>query len=152
MSRRGVTVSAAALALAVFVADQAVKRMVEGSMGLGESIPVVSGVLHITYIENSGGAFGLLEDSPLLLLVGSVVAVGVVLFMLLTQPPSAAMAAGCGLVLGGAAGNMLDRVVSGSVVDYVDLRVWPIFNIADIGIVLGVAALLLAALRTPEKG
>lgn len=152
MSRRAVLVYTAALALAVFVADQAVKRVVEGSMDLGESIPVISGVLHITYIENSGGAFGLLQDSQALLLVGSVVAVGVVLFMLISQPPSPAMAAGCGLVLGGAAGNMLDRVVSGSVTDYVDLRVWPIFNIADVGIVLGVAALLLAALRAPEKG
>jgi signal peptidase II len=72
--------------------------------------------------------------------------------MLLEGPPARLMALGCGLILGGAAGNLLDRLTAGEVTDYVDLRVWPVFNAADAAIVLGVAALLLATLRPSEKG
>jgi signal peptidase II len=61
------------------------------------------------------------------------------------------MVLGCGLILGGAAGNLLDRLTEGLVTDYVDLRVWPIFNAADAAVVLGVAALLLSALRSERS-
>lgn len=155
MSRSAGLFSAILLGIAVFIVDQFLKRLVEGAMILNESRPVIEGVLHLTYIENSGGAFGLLADSQLLLMVGSAVALGVVAWMLLIQPPSRAMTLGGGLVLGGAAGNLLDRVSSGGVTDYLDLRVWPIFNLADVAIVLGVALLVLNALfpgETGEKG
>ena len=84
------------------------------------------------------------------MLIGSAVAVAVVLSLLLSSPPSRLTAVGCGLILGGALGNLLDRVTAGSVTDYLDFRVWPIFNAADVAIVTGVIALLLTALR-PEK-
>lgn len=152
MSRGAGLIAATTLGLLVFVADQFLKRLVETSMTLGESRPVVEDVLHITYIENSGGAFGLLADSQLLLMVGSAVALGVVAWMLIAQASSRTMAAGSGLVLGGAAGNLLDRVSSGGVTDYLDLRVWPIFNLADVAIVSGVMLLVLNALFPCEKG
>lgn len=152
MTRGAGLIAATTLGLLVFGADQFLKRLVETSMILGESRPVVEDVLHITYIENSGGAFGLLADSQLLLMVGSAVALGVVAWMLIAQPPSRTMAAGGGLVLGGAAGNLLDRVSSGGVTDYLDLRVWPIFNLADVAIVSGVMLLVLNALVPREKG
>lgn len=152
MSRGAGLLAATTLGLVVFVADQFLKRLVETSMTLSESRPVVEDVLHITYIENSGGAFGLLADSQLLLMVGSAVALGVVAWMMIAQPPSRTMLAGGGLVLGGAAGNLLDRVSSGGVTDYLDLRVWPIFNLADVAIVSGVMLLMLNALFPREKG
>ena len=150
MSRSAGLSLAVVLGLIVFAVDQFIKRLVEGSMILNESRPVVDGVLHFTYIENSGGAFGLLAGSQLLLMLGSAVALGVVAWMLLVQPPSRAMATGGGLVLGGAAGNLLDRVSSGGVTDYLDLRVWPIFNLADVAIVCGVALLVVNALFSQE--
>jgi signal peptidase II len=152
MSRGAGLIAATTLGLLVFVADQFLKRLVETSMTLGESRPVVEDVLHITYIENSGGAFGLLADSQLLLMVGSAVALGVVAWMLIAQASSRTIVAGSGLVLGGAAGNLLDRVSSGGVTDYLDLRVWPIFNLADVAIVSGVMLLVLNALFPCEKG
>jgi signal peptidase II len=85
------------------------------------------------------------------LLLGSVIAVTFVLWMLLKRPPTHAMVVGCGLILGGAAGNLLDRLSAGEVTDYVDIRVWPIFNTADVAIVLGVTILLLTALG-PKAG
>ena len=150
MTRRSGLVLAVVISIVVFILDQWLKRLVEGAMYLGESIPVVSGVFHLTYIKNSGGAFGILAGSQLVLLIGSAVAVAVVLSLLLSSPPSRLTTAGCGLILGGALGNLFDRLTAGDVTDYLDFRVWPIFNAADIAIVTGVVALLLTALR-PEK-
>ncbi len=152
MSRAAGLGLALTLALFVFLADQSLKRHIEGSMRLGESTSLIPDVLRLTHIENAGGAFGILDGRGGLLLLGSVTAVAFVLWMLLEGPPARLMALGCGLILGGAAGNLLDRLTAGEVTDYVDLRVWPVFNAADAAIVLGVAALLLATLRPPEKG
>ena len=138
------------LALAVFLLDQRTKALVEGSMRPGESITVIPGILSITHIRNDGGAFGILGGSPLVLLIGSVVAVVIVLWMLLTGRPSRLTTLGCGLILGGAAGNLLDRLSTGEVTDFVHFSFWYVFNAADAAITVGVAVLLLAALR-PER-
>ena len=141
-----------ALAAAVFIVDQAIKSVVEGSMRVGESITLVPGFLSLTYIKNDGGAFGILGGSQMVLLVGSTVAVLVVLWMLLSGRPSKLTMLGCGLILGGAAGNLLDRLTSGEVTDYVHFSFWYIFNAADAAIVVGVGLLLLSALRPERAG
>ncbi len=151
MSRSAGLGLALALALFIFLADRVLKKLVEGSMRLGDSIPLVPGVIHVTYIKNDGGAFGILSGQGSILLLGSIVAVAFVLWMLLEGPPVRLLALGCGLILGGAAGNLLDRLATGEVTDYVDLRVWPVFNAADAAIVLGVGALLLATTLHPSK-
>ena len=142
---------ALATALAVFAADQGVKAVVEGSMRLGESIQIVPDFLSLTYIKNDGGAFGILGGSQVLLLLGSAVAIGVVLWMLLSGPTSWATVYGCGLILGGAAGNLLDRLTAGEVTDYVHFSFWYIFNVADAAITVGVGLLLLSAFRPEER-
>jgi len=150
MRRRIGLITALALALFVFVVDQEIKSAVEGSMRVGESITLVPGFLSLTYIKNDGGAFGILGGSQVLLLVGSAVAVVVVLWMLLSGRPTKPTMVGCGLILGGAAGNLLDRLTAGEVTDYIHFSFWYIFNAADAAIVAGVGLLLLSALR-PEK-
>ncbi len=149
-SRRTGLLVAFGLALAVFLLDQGTKVLVEGSMRPGESITVIPGFLSITHIRNDGGAFGILGGSPLVLLIGSVVAVVIVLWMLLAGRPSRLTTLGCGLILGGAAGNLLDRLSTGEVTDFVHFSFWYVFNAADAAITVGVAALLVSALR-PEK-
>ena len=139
------------VALLVFLLDQGLKSVVEGSMRLGESIELVPGVLSLTYIKNDGGAFGILGGSQLLLLAGSAVAIAVVLWMLLSGAGSKLTTLGCGLILGGAAGNLLDRLTAGEVTDYVHFSFWYIFNAADAAITVGVALLLISALRPAEK-
>ena len=152
MSRRASLLWAAAIAVAVFVVDQGIKSLVEGSMRVGQSISLVPGFLDLTYIKNDGGAFGILGGSRLLLLAGSAVAVVVVLWMLLSGRPTVLATIGCGLILGGAAGNLLDRLGSGEVTDYVHFSFWYIFNAADAAIVVGVGLLLLSALHSSGKG
>lgn len=143
---------ALAVAIAVFVADQGLKAVVEGSMRVGESIPLVPGFLSLTHIKNDGGAFGILGGSQVLLLAGSAVAVAVVLWMLLSGPSSRATTFGCGLILGGAAGNLLDRLTAGAVTDYVHFSFWYVFNAADAAITVGVGLLLLSSLRPEGAG
>jgi signal peptidase II len=150
-SRRTDLLVALGLALAVFVLDQGVKSVVEASMRAGESIPVIPGFLSITYIRNDGGAFGILGGSQLLLLVGSAVAVGVVLWMLFAGQRSRLATLACGLILGGAAGNLLDRLTTGEVTDYVHFSFWYVFNAADAAITVGVALLILSTFRMQEK-
>ena len=153
MSRREGVLRAFVIAALVFVVDRGVKVLVEGSMRLGESIPLIPGFLSLTYIKNDGGAFGILGGSRLLLLIGSAVAIGVVLWILFSGSSSRLTSLGCGLILGGAAGNLLDRLATGEVTDYVHFSFWYIFNAADAAIVVGVAILLLSTLRgSPEKG
>src|SRR5215204_4244761 len=138
-------------ALSVLFVDQVLKRLVEGSMYLGESIPVIPGIVHLTYVKNDGGAFGILAGRGDVLLLASTMALAFVLWMLLEGPTTRIMALGCGLILGGAVGNLLDRLTAGKVTDYVDLQVWPVFNAADAAIVLGATTLLLFATQRPEK-
>jgi signal peptidase II len=146
-SRRAGLFVALGFALGVFFLDQGLKAVVAGSMHPGESIPVIPGFLSITHISNDGGAFGILGGSPLVLLIGSVLAVGVVLWMLLVGQSSRLTTLGCGLILGGAAGNLLDRLTDGGVTDYVHFSFWYVFNAADAAITVGVAILLFTALR-----
>ncbi len=117
----------------------------------GESITVIPDFLSITHIRNDGGAFGILGGSPLVLLIGSVVAVVIVIWMLLTGRPSRLTTLGCGLILGGAAGNLLDRLSTGEVTDFVHFSFWYVFNAADAAITVGVATLLLAAFYPAGK-
>lgn len=157
MNRAGSTVLAFTLALVVFLADQGSKRLVEGSMRIGENIPTLPNILSLTYTKNDGGAFGILGGQSSILLLGSAVAVGFVLWMLLKGPPTRGTSVGCSLILGGAIGNLLDRIVAGQVTDFLDLefwplKQWPVFNAADVAIVLGVAVLFLAALRPESAG
>jgi signal peptidase II len=149
MTRRASLLWAVAVAVGVFFFDQGIKSLVEGSMRVGQSISIVPGLLDITYIKNDGGAFGILGGSRVLLLAGSAVAVVVVLWMLFSGKPTRLATIGGGLILGGAAGNLLDRLTSGEVTDYVHFSFWYIFNAADTAIVVGVGLLLLSALR-PE--
>lgn len=147
-----VILPAFALAVLVFVVDQGLKLLVENTMAVGESIPLIGGdFFSLTYILNDGGAFGILGGSQLILMVGSAVAVAVVLWMLLAGPPSKLTTVGCGLILGGAAGNLHDRVTSGEVTDYIHFSFWYIFNAADAAIVIGVGMLLISSLF-PGKG
>jgi signal peptidase II len=147
MTRRSSLLWAVALALVVFAVDQGIKSLVEGSMRVGQSISLLPGFLSLTYIKNDGGAFGILGGSRGLLLVGSAIAVVVVLWLLLAGRPSKPATLGGGLILGGAAGNLLDRLASGEVTDYVHFSFWYIFNAADAAIVVGVGLLLLSASR-----
>lgn len=128
------------LILGLLVVDQAVKLLIRSNMVVYESIPVIPNIFHITYVENPGAAFGILANHRLLFLVLCVFIVGVLTY-LYTQLKNkkSAMAVSLALIISGALGNAIDRLLRGSVTDMFDFRIWPVFNVADIAICVGLA-------------
>jgi signal peptidase II len=123
-----------------------VKWVVESLVALGKSIPLIPGVVGLTYTNNPGGAFGTLAGQAPLLLTGGFVAVIVTLWILSRAKPSRSMALGFGLILGGTACNLLDRLLGGQVTDY--FHFFYVFNAADFAIIGGVGVLFVAVVRS----
>ena len=122
----------------VFSLDQITKAVVRNSLALLESAPA-DGLFRITHTFNTGSAFGLFPDQTLFLIMASFVGIGVLLLVYRHYPvPSFALRLALGLQLGGAAGNLLDRLRMGHVTDFFDVGAWPIFNVADASIVIGI--------------
>ncbi len=122
--------------------DQFVKYLVRKNMELGQSIPIISGIFHLTYIENPGAAFGILANRRLLFLLLTIIIVGIMFYLYFQLRQKKSLTAfSLGLVISGALGNFIDRFFRGTVTDLFDLRIWPIFNIADICICVGLALL-----------
>ena len=131
------------IGILVFIIDQLVKHLVVSTMHLGQSLPVIKGIFHITYVLNPGAAFGMLEHQRWFFIVVALAAVLLgVFFYRKLQQESILTRSGAGLLLGGAVGNLADRIQSGLVVDFLDFRVWPVFNIADIAICAGAGILI----------
>ena len=130
------------IALVIIALDQGSKWLIQQGMTLHESIPVIPGFFHITYILNRGAAFGILENQRWLFLIMAILVFVLYAVFRKKLPEHRAVQAGAGMLLGGAFGNALDRFLHGAVVDFFDFRIWPVFNIADIGIVVGVCLLL----------
>jgi signal peptidase II len=144
----------AAVALAALVADQVTKEIVLSQLGLGEAVHVL-GPLSIHHVQNSGIAFGLFSAWGA---VVTVITGGAVIWMLAYFARAGArhpiLPVALGLLIGGSAGNLVDRLRLGHVTDFLDLRYWPAFNLADSFICVGVAVLLAAAVageRVPRR-
>jgi signal peptidase II len=136
----------AACALAVVALDQLTKRIASEHLFPGQPVPVLGDVVRLTLVHNTGAAFGLFPGSRVPFIVISVLAVGVVLYLFRRESyRSAASRVLLGCILGGAVGNLIDRVRLGWVVDFVDIGVcslrWPVFNVADSAVTLGVILL-----------
>ncbi len=141
---------AGALCAAVVAADQAVKAAVEASLALGEDVDVL-GPLSLTLVHNEGIAFGLAGGAGLPLVLIAAAALGVIGYLFSRDPTRPWMWVATGLLAGGAIGNLIDRIASGAVTDYIDVGSWPAFNLADVAVTLGVALLVLLYLREAER-
>ena len=132
----------------VFALDQFTKRAVAASFASGESRVAVPHLLYWTYVQNHAGAFGLFGTQPWLL-VGMALAVLAAYWFAFRDlaAQSALVRVAFGAIVGGAIGNIVDRFHFGYVVDFIDLRWWPVFNVADSCITIGVALLLIASLQ-----
>lgn len=140
------------LAAAIIVADQVAKAWVVGSFQAGKPVSVLGDFVRIWYVQNSGGLFGMFRDQALLFAVASVVVIGLIVWYhghaLASSGWLATLA--LGLLLGGAVGNLIDRVHLGYVVDFVDMGIgaWRFYayNVADSAISVSILLLLLMAL------
>ena len=132
---------AAALAVAVVAADQITKSLVRHNVRIGSSDGIFPGV-QLVHVHNRGVAFGLFVNGGVLLVIVGVAAVSALLIFFATHSRRPLVWLPTGLLLGGAAGNLIDRLDRGYVTDFIDLPAWPAFNVADVSITVGVLSLL----------
>lgn len=115
-------------------------------------MPVWPGVFHLSYVQNPGAAFGLLKNQTgLFVTVTAVVVLAILFYAGRLEPHMALLGWAMTLVLGGAVGNLIDRLRFGYVVDFLDFRVFPVFNVADMAIVSGTGLLFLYLLRSEGR-
>ena len=141
-------------AAAVYVADRLSKAWAERALADGGPIEVLPGLLAFRLTRNTGGAFSLGREVPAFFALATL-AIGIAILAVSLRGHAPAVAIPLGSILGGAFGNFTDRVangpaLAGAVTDFLDIRIIPVFNVADCGIVLGAIALVLVSLREPR--
>lgn len=135
------------VAAIVFSLDRFTKIAALKTLDLGQSIVAIPGVLRITLVLNDGAAFGVFKGkSAFFVFISLAVIIAIVAYLIKGRPLNKPVTIGLGLILGGALGNLADRIMIGRVVDFLDFRVWPVFNIADSCITIGAAMIIFATL------
>jgi signal peptidase II len=142
---------AAAVALATVAADQAVKAVVRTTIERGEEVELLLGI-QLVNVRNRGIAFGLFAGGGAVLVIFAVAALAALLIFFARHRDRPLVWLPTGLLIGGALGNLLDRTLEGAVTDFVDLPLWPAFNLADVAITLGVISLLYVLEGPPRHG
>ncbi|MBF0276091.1 MAG: signal peptidase II [Nitrospinae bacterium] len=142
----------------IILVDYYTKWLIDSNMALHESIEVIPGLLNITYVRNMGVAFGMFSDFNAAITL-SVISAGAILFLLyllfVTEDNKTAELFAISLIIGGAAGNLIDRVQQQGVVDFVDFHIgashWPAFNVADSAITIGMALFIYVIIFNQEE-
>ena len=152
--KKNVLIYFAVFVLSVIV-DQLIKRFLIGNIGLNNSREFIPGLINLTVVQNTGGAFSILNQHPSCFKIIGLA--NVVIFSFLTFCPTAAfnlcIKTGCAFVLGGSLGNLIDRLTYGSVIDFIEpvFVNFAIFNMADVFINAGVALILIGWIRNSNK-
>ncbi len=150
------------ITLLVLLLDHLAKYRVSTTLDENEILEIIPGYLRISYVHNSGVAFGYLSQSPLpwqpYLLAGLAIVAVVVILIYSSRMPAqrVLLQVALAVTMGGILGNLTDRLLHGSVVDFIDVHIndvfhWPTFNIADSAITIGIALLLIDTMRHPER-
>lgn len=140
------------IALIVVALDQISKFFIRANMALGQSIPE-EGFFRITYGTNEGGVFGLFANQAFLITLTAIVGVAAILvYSRYPQANRVLVRVALGLLLGGAVGNLIDRIRFGEVVDFIDVGAWPVFNVADSAVVVGVILIIYYFLFGQKRG
>lgn len=137
----------------IFIVDRISKMVVVNNLQLWESIPVIPGFFHLTYILNPGAAFGMMAGKSWFFAGTAVIVLGGILYFQRSIAREEKLMRLCiGLIAGGAAGNLYDRLFIGQVIDFLDFKVWSyIFNVADSAVVVGGIALVILLYRHEKK-
>lgn len=140
-----------AFALLTLFFDQATKFLVRLWLPLGKSVPILPNFFYLTHTQNPGAAFGLFPNATALLIVVALFVSAIFLWLGHQGFDKKRIAIAAGMMLGGALGNLIDRVRFGAVTDFIDIGIWPIFNIADIALTVGAFLLLCFSLTVSDR-
>ena len=142
-------------AIIIFIIDQISKVIISSYIGLNSSVRIIKNFFYLTYTNNTGASFGILKNSRVLLIVLSIIALVILLRYISTFKETKYNILGLGFLMGGIIGNLLDRVLFGYVRDFLNFYIigydFPVFNIADIFIVLGVFILIISILKGEDS-
>lgn len=132
----------------IVFADRFTKIYFSDLLSLNESWPIIRGIFHITLVHNTGIAFGLFKNQGIVFIIIPVIAIVLLIFNIYyyrnhQEDLSRTYIVAFSLILGGAIGNLIDRIYFGYVIDFIDFRIWPVFNLADSAITIGAAIILL---------
>lgn len=137
----------------VLLFDQITKYIIREKLNLGDSISVIHNIFHITHINNTGAAFGMFPNAQIFFIVTSIIAIIALIYFLYTfKKGNSTFYISIGLILGGATGNLLDRLILRTVTDFLDFGInpkirWPAFNIADSSVVIGFFILAILVIK-----
>ena len=129
------------IVIAILATDQLTKFFITKSLSLNQSLPVIKNVFHLTLVHNRGAAFGILKNQLPLFIATAVFAILLIFFNLKKNSHQKLYGISLSLILAGAIGNLIDRIAFGYVIDFLDFRVWPVFNVADSAITVGAIVL-----------
>ena len=140
----------------VVIVDRVTKLFFSELLSFGESLPIIRNVLHMTLVHNTGIAFGFFKDQGIVFIVIPIIAIFLLIFNLYyyrqnNEALSRVYIVAFSLILGGAIGNLIDRIVYGHVIDFIDFRIWPVFNIADSAITIGAIMIAFKCFRLSTK-
>ncbi len=139
------------VAAATVAADQAAKALVRSTIDRSDSVDLILGI-QLVNVRNSGIAFGMFSGGGILLVIFAVAALAALLVFFHRHRDRPLVWLPTGLLIGGAAGNLIDRTREGAVTDFIDLPLWPAFNVADMAITFGVLTLLYVLEGPPRHG
>ena len=137
--------------------DQVSKAVISSRLSVGQSIPIIKDILHITFVKNTGAAFGLFKNSTYFFIAVSITAIIIIGTVILGTVRKGNFSEkfrfnfSLILIMAGAFGNLIDRINLGYVIDFIDLRIWPVFNIADSAITLGTTLLIISFAKFDNK-
>ncbi len=132
--------------------DQLIKLLIRSSMYIGESIPIIKDLFHITYVQNRGGAFSLFSDYGVMLIIIPIVAIILgIWYMKKHQHCHWTLTCSLCLIISGGVGNLIDRMAFGFVTDMFDFRFFPVFNIADMAVCIGAGLMILYMFAFADK-
>ncbi len=140
------------ITLSILFTDQLTKLLATQNLLLNQSAPLIKGIFHLTLIHNRGAAFGILKNQTPLFIFISILAV-ILIYLALRNNKYKKYSfynISLALILAGALGNLIDRLRLGYVIDFLDFRIWPVFNVADSAITIGAILLGYAILKSPE--
>lgn len=128
----------------IIIADQLIKFFIENNLFYGESIAIIENIFHITYVKNTGAAFGVLKGrTNIFIFITIVMLVGLLVYRYLHFKENIYINIAFGFIIGGALGNLIDRIRLNYVIDFLDFRIWPVFNLADSAVVIGAGILII---------
>lgn len=134
------------------VLDQASKFLALKKLTAFTTLPVINNVFHLTLVRNRGAAFGIFKNYTSVLIIASIFTIIFILFNFKKKAKPDVQLIAFALILSGALGNLIDRLRHGYVIDFLDLRIWPVFNIADSLITVGAILLAISIIKSPPNG